>query len=285
MRHRSVTAAAKDLHLTQSTVSRLIKSLEEQLGKPLFTRQRKKLIPDAAAEAYAEDIKRGLDTIQRASMSLIANPGGGTLSLSVLPTFATRWLAPRLNDFLGQHPGVLVNLTTRFDRFNFDAESFDAAIYFGHGDWPDAAHLKLFDETYTACASAAFLAAHPITAPQDLDGLPMLQLASRPSGWQDWFMAQNNAPTAATGMVMDQFSMMIQAAIAGIGIALLPSYLARTEIDEGRLQPVLAEALPASGAYWLAWPEDKAKFAPLSAFRDWLEKPDSKSTGVQDLFR
>ncbi|MBX2853591.1 MAG: LysR family transcriptional regulator, partial [Rhodobacteraceae bacterium] len=89
-RHRSVTEAAKELHLSQSAVSRLIKNLEEQLGVELFVRQRKKLTPTATALAYQADLSRALDMIQRASMSLIANPEGGALSLAALPTFATR---------------------------------------------------------------------------------------------------------------------------------------------------------------------------------------------------
>ncbi|WP_413720133.1 LysR family transcriptional regulator [Silicimonas sp. MF1-12-2] len=270
MRHQSVTAAANELHLTQSTVSRLVRSLEEQLGKDLFVRQKKRLIPSAEAAAFQADVTRGLDIIQRASMALIANPAGGALSLSVLPTFATRWLAPRLGRFLEQNPGISFNLSTKIQRFSFASETFDAAIYFGDPDWPGARHLKLFDETLTACASPGFLAQNPIAAPSDMAGLPLLQLETRPTGWADWFAAHGVADQAASGMVMDQFSMMIQAAISGLGIALLPHYLARPEIEENRLRPVLNQAVPATGAYWLAWPEEKETYAPLARFREWI---------------
>ncbi|CAM3183499.1 LysR substrate-binding domain-containing protein [Paracoccus nototheniae] len=270
MRHRSVTAAADELSLTQSTVSRLIAALEDQLGKPLFLRQRKRLIPTAEALVYAAHITQGLDLIQRASMGLIANPGGGTLSLSVLPTFATRWLAPRIGQFLSDNPGISVNLSTKIQRVSLATGAFDAAIYFGQGDWPDAHHMRLFDERLTACAAPGFLARHPVTGTADMAGLPMLQLETRPHGWQAWFAAQGGGGVAVRGMVMDQFSMMIQSAIAGLGVALLPSYLAEPEIAEGRLLPLLRPAVPGDGAYWLAWPDRHQGDPAFLRFRTWI---------------
>ncbi len=270
VRHRSVTAAAGELNLTQSTVSRLILTLEEQLGKELFTRERRRLIPNAAALSYQRDVSRALDMIQRASMSVVTNPDGGTLSLAVLPTFATRWLGPRLGAFLNFHPGIAVNMSTRIGRFDFSHEVFDAAIYYGQPDWENARHLKLFDETVTACVSPDFAATHRLESLADLVDLPMLHLESRPSVWSDWFEGQGGAPLRTGGMLMDQFSMMIQAAISGLGIALLPDYLAQIEIAEERLVPVLKQAVPVREAYWLVWPADKEDDAPLRAFRSWL---------------
>ena len=271
MRAGSVTGAAQELGLTQSTVSRLIQSLEAQLGLALFIRHKKRLIPTEAAGRYFRDISGALEIIQRASTSLIANPDGGTLDLAVLPTFATRWLAPRLPQFLSDHPGISINLTTRFRKFTFDAEPFDAVIYFGADDWPGAEYLKLFDERLTACAAPDFLAARTVADAADLAGAVLLQLQTRPGAWSDWFAGQNAPrPAGTSGMMMDQFSMMIQAAISGLGVALLPDYLAQIEISEGRLCPILRPAVPGRGAYWLAWPERKAGLKPLEAFRAWL---------------
>ncbi|WP_269084703.1 LysR family transcriptional regulator, partial [Sulfitobacter sp. HI0027] len=96
VRHGSVTAAAKELNLTQSTVSRLILTLEQQLGRELFVREKRRMTPNAAALNYQREVSRALDMIHRSSMSVVANPNGGTLSLAVPPTFASRWLGPRL---------------------------------------------------------------------------------------------------------------------------------------------------------------------------------------------
>jgi LysR family glycine cleavage system transcriptional activator len=270
MRARSVSAAARELDLTQSTVSRLIQNLEAQVGQPLFRRQRGRLVPTDAARRYQVEVTRALDQIQRAGMNLATNSDGGTLSLAILPTFATRWLAPRLSGFFERNPGVSINLGTRVKRFSFEAEPFDAVIFFGSPDWPGARHMKLFHETYTACASRGFLDQHPVTAPQDVVGLPLLRLETRVGAWESWFRRQGAEAPRSTGMLMDQFSMMIQAAIAGLGIALLPGYLARMEIDEGRLLPVLEPDVPGDGTYWLAWPEDKDGYGPLEAFRSWI---------------
>lgn len=270
VRHRSVTSAAAELNLTQSTVSRLILTLEGQLGKELFARERRRLIPNSFAISYQQDVARALDMIQRASMSVVTNPHGGTLALAVLPTFATRWLGPRLGGFLNANPGVSINMSTRIGKFDFAGEVFDAAIYYGQPESPGARHMKLFDERVTACISPGFSASHPLNSFNDLADIPMLHLESRPAVWADWFEGQGGVPQGISGMLMDQFSMMIQAAISGLGVALLPDYLAQNEIAEGRLVPVLEQAIPVRGAYWLAWPSEKDAYLPLVAFRNWL---------------
>jgi LysR family glycine cleavage system transcriptional activator len=266
----SVTAAARELDLSQSTVSRLIRTLEEQLGRALFVRHRKRLVPTPAAREFAGDVTRALDLIERASMKVVANPEGGVLSVATLPTLSARWLGPRLRSFLESNPGINLTLATRLQRFSFETEPVDAVIYFGEDDWPGAHHLRLFGERYTACAAPSLLAEHPVAAPGDLGGLPLLQLETRPLAWEDWFTAQGGAVPRVDGMRFDQFSMMIQAAIAGLGVAILPAYLAETEIAEGRLAPLLTPGIPGRGAYWLAWPEAREGYPPLARFRDWI---------------
>ena len=270
LRTGSTAAAARELQLTQGAVSRLVQNLEAQLGQPLFMRHRRRLLPTDAARAYGKDVSRALDLIQRTSMELTTNPGGGVLSLAILPAFGTRWLAPRLGDFLGAHPGVTINLATRLKRFNFAAEAFDAAIHFGRSDWRDAGHMKIFDERLTACAAPAYLEEHPIGTADDLRPLALLQIETRPAAWTAWFEGQRVEASPVRGMLLDQFATMTQAAIAGLGIALLPDYLAEIEIEEGRLQPILKRSVPGAGSYWLVWPEDRANYPPLEAFREWL---------------
>ena len=270
LRNGSTAAAARELDLTQSTISRLVQNLEQQLGRTLFQRHKQKLIPTEAAQAYGRDVTRALDLIQRGSMEFAANPGGGTLSLSILPAFGTRWLAPRLGKFLIKHPGITINLATRLRRFNFDAESFDAAIHFGTDDWRDAGHLKLFDEELTACISPSLLAEHPLANPANMAGLPLLQLETRPNAWRRWFAAHDEEPIEVTGMLFDQFATMTQAAISGLGVALLPGYLADIEISEGRLTPLTKKTVIGPGAYWLVWPQSRSNYPPLEALRSWL---------------
>lgn len=270
LRTGSTAAAARELQLSQGTVSRLVQNLEAQLDRPLFVRQRKKLIPTPAAVAYGRDVTRALDLMQRSSMEFVANPGGGALSLSVLPAFGTRWLAPRLASFIAANPGVSINLSTRLRPLDFDADNFDAAIHFGGDEWAAKGHLKLFDERITACAAADFIDRHAIHTIDDIEGHQLFQLGTRPTAWPHWFKAQGAAVQPVRGMLFDQFALMIQAAIAGLGIALLPDYMAEAEIAEGRLKPLFKPSVEGTGAYWLAWPEARADYPPLQAFRDWL---------------
>jgi DNA-binding transcriptional LysR family regulator len=284
VRHGSVTAAANELSLTQSTVSRLILALEEQLGRQLFVRERRRLIPSAAALNFQREIARALDMIHRSSMSVVANPDGGTLSLAVPPTFASRWLGPRLGKFMGENPGILINMSTRIGRLDFEGEVFDGAIYCGLDDWEGVNSLKLFEEKVTACVSLGFAKSHRLTCLDDLEDIPMLQLESQPNVWSEWFRGQGGQPPPAlSGMLMDQFSMMIQAAIAGFGIAILPDYLAQIEISEGRLVPVLEPAVPLREAYWLVWPKRKDGDVPLRVFRSWLKREGQTPSGVADF--
>lgn len=271
----STAAAARELQLSQGTVSRLVQSLEDQLGRTLFLRHRKRLNPTEAALDYARDVSAALDLIQRSSMKVAADLGGGALSLAILPAFGTRWLAPRLGRFLGEHPGITINLSTRLRPVDFSAERFDAMIYFGAGQAPGAEHMKLFEERLTACAAPGLLAGRPIQAPGDLTGLQLFQLETRPLAWAAWFSGQGAHAPPIAGMMFDQFAPMVEAAIAGLGVALLPHYLAETEIAQGRLTPVLMPAVSGTGAYWLAWPRMRDGYRPLIAFRQWLEREAS----------
>ena len=266
----STVAAARDLALTQGVVSRLIQTLEAQLGVTLFRRQNRRLVPTEAALAYARDVARALDLISRGSMRVRSSTGGGTLSLSILPTFGMRWLAPRLNRFLSAHPGVTINLGTRLRPFDLEGEGFDAAIHFGTETWPGVGYLKLFEEKLVAVGSPAFLKNHPIENSSDLLRLPLLQIETRPMAWARWFGQHEVWDRAPQGMMFDQFAQMILAAIDGLGIALLPEFLVGPELADGRLVRVWGEAVPSDGSYYLVWPEAAETYPPLVAFRDWL---------------
>ena len=271
-RHGSTVAAARELSLTQGAVSRLVQNLEAQQQVQLFRRERKRLIPTDAAIAYARDVRKAVDLITRSSLRLRANPDGGTLSLAILPTFGTRWLAPRLPQFLATCPGVTINLGTRLDWFDFKQEAFDAAIHFGEeADWPEAEHLKLFDERLLACCAPSLREQHAITSPADMLSLTLLHLESRPTAWASWLSHHDCQALPVKGMVFDQFATMLQAAICGMGVALLPEFLATTEINEGRLVAAFGTPASGSGSYYLVWPGAQVPCGPLKAFRDWLE--------------
>lgn len=270
IRAGSTLGAARDLNLTQGAVSRLIQNLEAQLDVKLFIRERRRLLPTDQALAFGRDVVKALDLISRGSMRVRSNLGSGTLSLAILPTFGTRWLAPRLPGFLAEHPGITIHLGTRLKPFDFEEEGFDAAIHFGADNWAGTDAAKLFDESLVATCSPDFKAAHLLECPGDLIGLPLLQLETRPNAWAAWFAHHGVDDQVPHGMLFDQFAPMIQAVTHGLGVALLPEFLATPELVDGRLVSAWGPSVLVEGSYFLVWPRVGAAYPPLQAFRDWL---------------
>jgi len=266
----SVTAAARELDLTQSAVSRQIKALEEQLGVELFLRERQTVRLTLAGDAYAREIREALRRISSASLNLRANPHGGTLNLAILPTFGTRWLAPRLGRFLSANPGVTINLVTRLSSFDFRLDSIDAAIHFGHPHWPGAELAFLMSERTLPACSPDFLKRNAISHPEDLLTVPLLHLTTRPDAWERWFADNGVAFESVHGMLFDQFATAAQAAIAGLGVALLPTFLIQEDLKRGDLIAAVDREMESRERYYLAFPPERADYAPLAAFRDWI---------------
>ncbi|GHE02597.1 LysR family transcriptional regulator [Defluviimonas sp. 20V17] len=264
----TASAAAEELSLTQGAVSRQLRALEDQLGVALLIRERQRLALTPAAADYVAEVRKALGILSSAALTLKTNPRGGNLNLAILPAFGMHWLAPRLADFAARHPEVSVNLSTRLRPFDFATQPFDAAIHYGRRDWPGAAYLKLMEEEILAVAAPA-LVPRPLAAPQEVLRMPLLQLASRTGDWGRWLAHHGVAGRRPGGMLFDQFATMTQAAIHGLGLALLPVFLIERDLAEGRLVPVFGGPVRALGSYYLVWPEDRPARGPLESFRAW----------------
>lgn len=269
-RHQSITAAAVELNLTQGAVSRQIRGLEELLGSDLFLRERQTIRLTLAGETYAREIREALRRIYSATLAFRANPMGGTLNLAILPTFGTRWLAPRLPGFLRTNPGITVNLTTRLAPFDFSLEQADAAIHFGSPDWPGAELAFLMSETVVPACNRSLLEQYRFEKPSDLLRAPLLHLVSRPDAWERWFMMHSALAKPLHGMLFDQFATAAQAAISGLGLALLPEFLIQDELERGDLVRALDLPMQSTEQYYLAWPANRSAYPPLVAFRQWI---------------
>ena len=264
----TASAAAEELSLTQGAVSRALQGLEGQLGVPLLLRERQRLRLTPAARDYVAEVRKALTLLGSASVALRANPGGGSLNLAILPAFGMHWLAPRLARFAQAHPEVTVNLSTRLRPFDFAGGPFDAAIHYGRQDWPAVDYLKLMDEAVLAVAAPGLVP--PLARADEVLRHPLLQLDSRPGDWSRWLAHHGAAGHRPTGMQFDQFATLAQAAIHGMGLALVPTFLIGRELAEGRLVPVFGDPVAALGAYYLVWPRATPDRAPLRSFRDWL---------------
>ncbi|MCV3767948.1 LysR family transcriptional regulator [Rhizobium sp. TRM95796] len=266
----SVTAAARELSLTQGAVSRQIKALEEQLGVELFHREKQTIRLTAGGEAYARDIRDALKLISTASLNLRANPFGGTLNLAVLPTFGARWLAPRLPRFIDANPGVSFNLVTRLSYFDFRLDPVDAAIHFGGPEWQGGEMAMLRGETVLPVCSPDLKSRYDFSDAAAVREAPLLHLTTRPDAWERWLRHHGAADDSVRGMLFDQFSTIAEAAMAGMGVALLPEFLIETELASGRLVKAIDLPMASEGAYYLVWPSERASYPPLQAFREWL---------------
>lgn len=265
----SASAVAAELALTQGAVSKQLKVLEEQMGVALLLRNGNRLALTPAARDFVAEARKSLRILSDASLKLRSNPRGGALNLAILPAFGMHWLAPRLAAFARAHPEVTVNLSTRLRPFDFAATTFDAAIHYGRRDWPGVAYLKLMDEEILAVASPKLLAGPLAHAGAALD-LPLLQLESRSGDWSRWLAHHGLPGKRPPAMLFDQFATMAQAAVHGLGLALLPTFLVADDLAQGRLIPAFGPPVPALGAYYLVWPEARPERPPLASFRAWL---------------
>jgi len=272
-RHESFTKAAQELSITQGAICRQIASLEEFLSVELFRRSKRGVKLTEAGISYSRRIAIQLDAVERDTLSIMGQQGANVIELAVVPTFGTQWLLPRLKDFQQQHPDVTVNLTNRTRPFLFADTDFDAAIYFGDADWSGTSSYRLMGENPVPVCSPALLGSHKCLSPHTLAELPLLQQTTRPYAWRQWFNAQDiNVPRDMSGPRYELFSMLAQAAMHEMGVALIPPFLIQRELAEKRLVIANDSSQPSTRAYYLMIPERKIESASLQAFRDWLIK-------------
>ncbi|MGL4443141.1 MAG: transcriptional regulator GcvA [Alsobacter sp.] len=271
-RHGSFTRAAEELDLTQGAVSRQVAMLEQSLGVRLFERVRQRVNLTPAGAGYAVEVREALSRLAAATLSaMTARGAGGVLALAILPTFGTRWLIPRLPRFFARHPDVTINFATRILPFDFALEGLDAAIHFGDRHWPGADLYPLMGETIVPVASPDLVRAAGITVPADLLRVPLLQQATRPRAWREWLEAVDlPADRAVMGPSFEQFAMVAQAAVAGLGAAVVPRFLIEDELASGRLVAPFDLAIESRQSYWLVHPTGKRDRPAVAAFRDWL---------------
>ena len=275
-RHLSFTRAAAELSLTQSAVSRQVQSLEDLLEVALFRREGRHVVLTDIGKMYQGELGTALQRIRNASLQAIAyRSGGGSFHLAALPTFAAKWLMPRLNGFYAKHPETLVHVHSRIGRFDLELAAIDAVIGVGEGPpdeiWPGLVAHHLLDETVLPVISPALARSEPLRKPADLTKHLLLQVAARPDVWHRWFAAQGLPPQAMRlGPQFELTSHLIQAVASGIGVGLVPSFLVEEELRAGVLEPVFDRPLTTGASYYLFVSADKLKLPPIAAFACWL---------------
>lgn len=271
MKTGHVTQAASSLNLTQSAVSRQIKTLETYVQQPLFKRQQKRLIPTEAASQYADAIAPILDTLEAKTLKLMTwGAFDKVLNIGLLPTFGSRWLIPKLGRFTSNYPDIQINITTGLTHDDFTNAKTDVALQYGDGNWPGYTSHLVQEEHVVAVASPSLLDAKNSN---DLYAYDHLHMRTRPKAWQYWLDANaysDNKPKQGTQF--ENFTMMIEAARSGLGVAVLPEMYIRTDIEAGRLKAAFGPPIKSKEAYYLVYANHIKDSYKVRAFREWLIK-------------
>ena len=283
-RHLNFTAAAEELSVTLSAISHQIRQLEELLGVPLFHRTRKGLVLSTEGQLILPDVQEGFDHLASALSKLEARRGEGILTVSMLSTFAMRWFIPRLPRFQEQYPDIEVRITTSIKPADLEREGIDCAIRHGDGHWPGVSATRLFSESLVPVAHPKFAKGREaIRKPADLKGHKLLHSQNRREDWRVWLNAagiRDKQIDPNSGPVFETRSYAIQAAVQGMGIAVMDPELAAEEIAAGRLVKLFdGTALPLTNAYWFVCLEHMADAPRIKAMRDWLVSDVAKKEG------
>ena len=265
-RHLSFTKAAIELCVTPPALSHQVKALEERLGVPLFRRLPRGLGLTDEGQALLPVLREAFDKVAAALEEFEGGKGREVLSVGAVGTFALGWLLPRLAAFRAEHPFVDLRLTTNNNRVDIAEEGLDFAIRFGDGAWHGTDAALLFEAPLTPICTPGIAAR--LGEPADLAAETLLR-SYRVGEWPAWLEAAGVAVPPLTGPVFDSAAMMIEAALAGHGVALGPARMFERELAEGRAaRPFRLEV--AMGGYWLTSLKSRKPTPAMAAFQSWI---------------
>ncbi len=270
-RHLSFTVAAAELHVTQAAVSHQIKALEGALGVKLFRRLNRAIRLTEEGQEFVGEIRKALNHLAAAMEKLAAPEAGGPLTVSLLPSFASKWLVPRLGRFRQRHPEIDLRISASDRLVDFRAEDVDVAIRYGRGIYPDVHSVWLMSEDiFPVCDPELLTGEHPLRKPGDLRHHTLLH----DDAYVDWAMWLKAVGVSdldpRQGPYFTDSAMVIQAAVEGQGVALARGALAAGDLAAGRLVKPFDIALPTDYAYYVVCHAPSAERPKIAAFREWL---------------
>lgn len=274
-RHLSFTKAAEELFVTQAAISHQVKALEESLGLKLFRRFNRRLMLTDAGQAYLPPLRDALDQIAAATDKLRRAGDGGALRVSVLPSFAAKWLLPRLSRFRALHPQIDVLVHASGELADFERDGIDLAIRYGRGRYPGLETSFFMDDVvFPVCSPRLLEGSKPLRKPADLAHHTLLHDPTTDDSskdWVTWLKAAGVTGVDATrGPGFTDSSMVLQAAIDGQGVALGRSALAGNDLEAGRLVQPFGPAIASDFRYYLVLPPGAAGRPKVRLFKDWL---------------
>jgi LysR family transcriptional regulator, glycine cleavage system transcriptional activator len=275
-RHLNFSRAADELSVTPGAVSQQIQNLEDYVGASLFRRTPKGLLLTDAAQAALPALREAFDRLAEAASLLTAAVDGRRLTLTAAPSFAAKWLVPRLGRFEEAHPLVDVWLSADMDLVDFAAGEVDLAIRYGAGPYPGLEALRLMHETVIPVMSPDLMAANPVNEPADLARHVLLHDGSPDADdscpdWLMWLAARGvKGVDGNRGPRFNQSSLVIEAAVGGRGVALAKRTLAQDDLDAGRLVVPMPIATSVDFAYYVVHPKAKGRLPQVKAFVSWI---------------
>ena len=273
-RHLSFTKAAEELHVTHSAISHQIKALEEWLGTPLFRRVNRGLLLTEPGQAYLKPVRESFQKLGEATWRLKAKGRSGPLTVSVMPSFASKWLVPRLRRFRERHPDIDVRISASPDLTDFDREDVDVAVRYGRGNWSGDLRFDLLirDSMFPVCSPKLLEGPLPLKTIADLSHHTLLtDYDWRVDFWQLWLdVAGVDDLVPRHALSFNYSNLMLQAAIDGLGVALTQNALAGDDLAAGRLVRLFDVTLPTDYAFYVVTPALTATRPKIVAFRDWL---------------
>jgi LysR family glycine cleavage system transcriptional activator len=272
-RHLSFTKAAQELNVTHSAVSHQIKALEEWLGVPLFRRLNRALVLTEEGQAYVQPVREAFERLAEASRRLRVHEQSGALTVSAMPSFAAKWLVPRLRGFRELHPEKDVRISATEKLVDFDREDVDVAIRYGRGDWPNLrVELLMRESLFPVCSPKLLEGPTPLREPADLVHHSLLHDSDwREDWWVRWFAAAGiDAGALRRSLSFNASNLLLQAAMDGLGVALSQHALAGDDLAAGRLVKPFDIELSSDYGYYVLTREAAADRPKIRAFREWL---------------
>lgn len=281
-RHENFSRAAEEIHVTHGAISHQVRALEEELGVTLFARHGKRIAITPEGTRFADTLRRALGDIAAAAEGLRASARQQRLTITTLPSFAARWLSPRIGQFIERHPDLEVMLQSSNHLTDLVRESVDLSIRFGKGIWPDLVVEKVLDDYYYPVASPRFNGSKLPKTPQELVRSPLLRCEGEP--WTPWFRAMGlDTPEPTRGLVFQDSSMLVRAAAEGHGIALARHAIAVTEIKSGELVRLFDTAVDCPDSYFFVCPPGTRNKPQVQAFHAWLFEEIAKMEKPEDI--
>lgn len=271
-RLKSFTAAARELHLTQGAVSRQVLGLEERLGVALFMRQRDALVPTPAGRYYLDEVGPLLQRLERATANVMALKGrGGALALSVAASFGTYWLIPRLPAFTREHSEINLSLATRVGPVDFASTPVDASLEFGGGQRHGLHNEFVLPLTGSPYAAPSWIAKHGKSVAAATPRSALIHHSTASEAWKEWFELEGiAADPGREGPTFELMTMAFNAAVAGMGVVLLPPFMVGDAVATGKLKRLSRREWRSARGYYLVYPEVSARLPALKVFREWL---------------